>query len=47
MGAAPALLSLAEEAINRVLRFDPEVRQRLGELHDKVIRLRFSGVDVP
>lgn len=44
MGAAPALLSLAEEAINRVLRFDPEVRQRLGELHDKVIRLRLSGV---
>jgi len=44
MGAAPALLSLAEEAINRVLRFDPEVRQRLGELHDRVIRLRLSGV---
>jgi ubiquinone biosynthesis protein UbiJ len=44
MDAAPALLSLAEEAINRVLRFDPEVRQRLGELHGRIIRLRLSGV---
>lgn len=38
------LIALLEEVVNRVLRFDPEVRQRLGELHDKVIRLRLSGV---
>ncbi len=41
---AQPLIALLEEVVNRVLRFDPEVRQHLGELHDKVIRLRLSGV---
>ncbi len=39
-----SLIIVLEEIINRTLRLDPDCLRRLGELHDKVIRLRlFSG----
>jgi len=37
--------NLAETAINRVLSLDSDTRARLGELSDKVIRLRLGGAD--
>jgi len=37
--------SLAEAAINRLLQLDPDARVRLGELEDKVIRLRLGNVE--
>ena len=37
--------NLAEAAINRVLRLDPDTRARLGEMSDKVIRLRLGDVE--
>ena len=36
---------LAEAAINRLLRLDPGARTRLGELQDKVIRLRLGSAE--
>jgi len=36
---------LAEAAINRILNLDPDTRARLGELSDKVIRLRLGNVE--
>jgi ubiquinone biosynthesis protein UbiJ len=40
-----AFTSLAEAAINRLLRLDPDSCARLGELGDKVIRLRLGGAE--
>ncbi|HYA38074.1 MAG TPA: SCP2 sterol-binding domain-containing protein [Candidatus Methylomirabilis sp.] len=37
--------NLAETAINRVLSLDPDTRARLGELSNKVIRLRLGNVE--
>ncbi|MGE5241076.1 MAG: SCP2 domain-containing protein [Bacteroidota bacterium] len=37
--------NLAEAAINRVLRLDPDTRARLGEMSDKAIRLRLGDVE--
>ena len=38
-------ISLAEEAINRLLKLDPETRTRLGELQGKIIRLRLGSAE--
>ncbi len=39
------LTYLAEATLNRVLRLDPDTRARLGELQDKVIRLRLGNAE--
>ena len=38
-------ITLTEEAINRILRLDPDTLARLGELEGKVIRLRLGSAD--
>jgi len=37
--------NLAEAAINRLLQLDPETRAHLGELQDKIIRLRLGNAE--
>lgn len=38
-----SLTALTEETVNRILRLDADTLARLGELKDKVIRLRIAG----
>ncbi len=45
MGASSLMTAVLEDAVNRLLRLDPDTLARLGEFDDKCIGLRLAGDD--